>query len=1104
MSRLARRRWAWLEGCLVPAGLFGVQTALRALQRASRLGQGALCILALPAAIVHAEERSQDPGASGVFYVSATVISDAAIGPGGSRAAVAFGNLDCGWEDQPPGATVGCISPVAEGARQRIVLRHVNVEGEPVAAEADIEFRYATTPISATADEDYLSASGTVTIKAGELVSSPATFTTLDDVLDEFQEVFAVEIESDPEVPVDLEFDYVVIPIQDNDPEVRVSIEGEDAAEDAGILSFEVSLSGTSGKTVTVDFATSDGTATADADYRPAAGTLTFEPGEVAKTVEVSVIDDAIYEQAEWFGLALTNAGNARLPRSPGRGTIQDDDAFLTIAGSSGGEGSGALEFVVEATGLSAGDAPVTVDYATEDRTATAGTDYEPVSGTLTLTAERATQVVAVPLVDDAVDEPDETLSMVLANVANATIRTAAAVGVIEDDDPVPELGISGGSASEGETMGFVVTLSGSTARTVTVDYATADGSATAGADYASVSGTLTVAPGQSSATASVDIVDDEAYELDETFVVRLSSPVNAVVVTGEATGTILDDDEEPAAVAVRPENPMLCVGGAPARIDLSQHFSGTALAYSVSAPDPSVATASLDGAALVLTPVAEGATSVTVTAANMGSRATFDLTITVVADPAELAAIERGLAVTGGVFLADVMDAISDRFVKAGASDRGSNAPRPAPSALADRSAANVFATDWAANPGGFAAPEMSEAWPPAPPLDNLPLASGSLTFAATPRTGAGNWSVWGRGSERRFGDGELLKDGSFTGLQAGADARVGDWLIGVAGVLGRTEAEYGFMRSVDACGGGGEGEGVLETEIASVHPYLGRRVGRGWLWGTAGVGGGEAVVERCASGHRTAADLSMRMGALGGRHLIRGNERLEISLVEDVGVLRAKTEAAIGPVGGHDVSVGRARVGVEVSGVCATGAGIVGWVRAFARRDWGDGIEGSGAEVALGARLDAPETRLRLEAAIHAVAAHTEDDYKERGANVTAAYLSRPDGTGLQVSMALRRGAPGETSRLGDSWRLSPGPQDVQRGMYGDVFVGFGFRAPRGLARPFAALGRSNEGSRVAAGLRYEALGAGADFVGEFSIGHRRDGGGGGFVMARLEARR
>ena len=85
-----------------------------------------------------------------------------------------------------------------------------------------------------------------------------------------------------------------------------------------------------------------------------------------------------------------------------------------------------------------------------------------------------------------------------------------------------------------------------------------------------------------------------------------------------------------------------------------------------------------------------------------------------------------------------------------------------------------------------------------------------------------------------------------------------------------------------------------------------------------------------------------------------------------------------------------------------------------------------------------------------------------------------------------------------------LSSGSPGVRRGMRGDVFVGFGFRASRGLARPFAAFGKSDQGRSVAAGLRYEALPGPSRFVGEFSIGHRRGGGDGGFVMARFEARR
>ncbi len=1074
--------------------MVGTTEGVCASPRASRIGVA--YVLALLAAVDHAEERPDEPVGPDVFYVS-VVSGDAARGV--SPASVRLASVECGWEDPPVGATVACATPVVEGAPRGIAVRNVNDEGEPVPAETDLEFRYSTMPITATADVDYVSASETLTIKAGEIVSAAATLNTLEDALDEFQELFAVQLESTREFPVDLEFDYVVIPINDNDPEVRISLRGEEVVENAGVLSFEVSLRGKSGKQVTVDYATADGTATADTDYLTASGTLTFEPGETAQTVEVGIIDDSVFEPVEWFEFKLSNARNARLPRAPARGTIQDDEVLLTVAGASAKENSGALEFTVTADGMMTG-APVTVAYTTEDGTATAGDDYDAVSGTLKFTGESATQIVSVPLVDDDIDEPSETLTVVLADAVNAMIGTATASGVIEDDDPLPELRIDGGSAEEGGMIAFVVTLAGPTAQTVTVDYATADGSATAGADYRSVSGTLFFAPGVSSAALPVEIVDDENYEPDETFVARLSSPVNAAIVAGEATGTIVDDDEEPAAVAILPEDPTLCVGGAPTIIDLSRHFSGDNLSFSVSDPDPSVATVGLDDEVLVLTPVAEGTTSVTVTAANMGSRASFDLTITVVADPAELAAVKRGLAVAGGLILNDVVDAIGERFAIADTSDRRSNAAAPATTALDHRGAASVLAGNWSANYGDLATRKASEEWPPR----DLSPDSRSLAFSASPGSGLGNWSVWGRSSTKRFGDGELLEDGSFTALQIGADARRGDWLFGAAGMLGRTDAEYGFVRSVEACGGGGTGEGLLETETTSVHPYIGRRVGRGWVWATAGAGSGEAIVERCTSGNRNVADLSMRMGALGGRHLIRGNDRLEVSLVEDLGVLRAKTDASMGPAGNHNVSVGRARFGVEARGVCATGAGIVGWARAFARHDWGDGIEGSGAEIALGARLDAPERRLRIDAGLRALAAHTADEHREIGASVSVAYLPQANGTGLQVSMALRRGMSDETARLGENWELSLDPTAARRSVRADMFVGYGFRARRGLARPFATVGKSNQGRRVAAGLRYESLGGRSGFISELSFGQEQGVGDGGFVLARLESQR
>ena len=137
-------------------------------------------------------------------------------------------------------------------------------------------------------------------------------------------------------------------------------------------------------------------------------------------------------------------------------------------------------------------------------------------------------------------------------------------------------------------------------------------------------------------------------------------------------------------------------------------------------------------------------------TAANKGGQGTLELIVTVVADPAELAAVEQGLAVAGGVMLVDVMDVIGERFVNAGASEGGSNAPPPAPSAFGDRSAPNVFAAEWGASVGSFAAGEASEAWPPVRPVVGVSSASRSLASEATPRSRMGSWSLWGRGSGR------------------------------------------------------------------------------------------------------------------------------------------------------------------------------------------------------------------------------------------------------------------------------------------------------------------------------------------------------------------
>jgi probable HAF family extracellular repeat protein len=115
---------------------------------------------------------------------------------------------------------------------------------------------------------------------------------------------------------------------------------------------------------------------------------------------------------------------------------------------------------------------------------------------------------------------------------------------------PVPSLTIGNVSVNEGDTgtvtAVFVVTRSGPTDQSATVDFATADGTATTGKDYVATSGTLTFAPGETTKTVLVDVLGDLVDEYDETFTVRLSNASGVFLASNQAVGTILDNDPPP------------------------------------------------------------------------------------------------------------------------------------------------------------------------------------------------------------------------------------------------------------------------------------------------------------------------------------------------------------------------------------------------------------------------------------------------------------------------------------------------------------------------------------------------------------------------------
>ena len=197
---------------------------------------------------------------------------------------------------------------------------------------------------------------------------------------------------------------------------------------------------------------------------------------------------------------------------------------------------------------------PITVPYTTADGTATvADLDYVPAPpGAVTTFAANSTSTTIVVVVNgDTKFEPNETFFVNLGAVTGATVSDAQAIGTITNDDPQPTISISDVPLAEGNagTTNFVfnVTLSNPSATPITVNYATADGTATtAGSDYTPTSGTLTFNPGVVSQPITVPSLGDVLFEGDETFFVNLTVPSGATIADNQGLGTITNDDAQP------------------------------------------------------------------------------------------------------------------------------------------------------------------------------------------------------------------------------------------------------------------------------------------------------------------------------------------------------------------------------------------------------------------------------------------------------------------------------------------------------------------------------------------------------------------------------
>ena len=354
--------------------------------------------------------------------------------------------------------------------------------------------------------------------------------------------------------------------------------------EKAGTADFVVLLGGARGQAVaepvTVDYTVDSGTALAGSDFdegeAPFNGTLSFAPGETAKTVRIHLTDDTAAERLERFTLTLGNASNAEIIDGRAVASIGASDLrgvgtpTVSVADQVVGEGDGWVDVAVSLSAPSAG--LVSVGYRSLNSTAFGNaSDFVAVSGDLVFTPGQTTQTVRIELEDRPNDNGFETGALEhfifrLDTPAGGAVlgRSDAMISIVDNDNVVasgaPQLFArdlvvdeKAGSAS------FLVLLGGPTGQQsndfVTVDYAVAGGTARAGSDFVAgdtpLAGRLVFAPGETVKKVSVDLQDDTLAEGVERLVLDLSNAQNATILDGRAVATIGASDQRRAGSPV-------------------------------------------------------------------------------------------------------------------------------------------------------------------------------------------------------------------------------------------------------------------------------------------------------------------------------------------------------------------------------------------------------------------------------------------------------------------------------------------------------------------------------------------------------------------------
>ena len=435
------------------------------------------------------------------------------------------------------------------------------------AVDTAVSLNYATADGGATtAGSDYTATSGTLNFAGTAGETQTITVSVAGDEIVELDELFLVNLSAISASGRNVTFiDNQGRGTIVNDDTALLSINDVSQAEgDSGstAFTFTVTLDSQVDTGFSVDFATSDGTATVvNSDYTAITGNTIGFTGNLGETqtLQVIVSGDTTSELDETFFVTLSNivaiGRNVALGDATGQGLIHDDDGIAVDLSADVSTATEAGETVVTltVTAATAVSGDQTVDLVVSGPWITSG-DYVLSTTTVTILDGQTTGTATFTVTNDLVAELAETAVITLANPSLAiSLGTTISQSVAITDNDVATLSIGDATITEGDSgtssLTFTVTLDVAVDAGLTVDYATADSSATvADSDYASASGTLTfTGTAGETQTITVDITGDEIVELDESFFVNLlnlqAGGRSVTIADAQAVGTITNND---------------------------------------------------------------------------------------------------------------------------------------------------------------------------------------------------------------------------------------------------------------------------------------------------------------------------------------------------------------------------------------------------------------------------------------------------------------------------------------------------------------------------------------------------------------------------------